>query len=110
MFSDSFSYAVQDAFQVVQFACVLYLDKDDFAFAVQGFDVDTIELVVGAFLIAFAFEDFDDPDFFVQHDSQETVEHIEIGLLPQQTLNGPIEANIPVLQLFSFHLFHDFQI
>ena len=110
MFGDSFGDAVEDAFQVMQFACVLYLDEDDFAFAVQGFDVDAVELVIGAFLVAFAFEDFDDLDFFVQHHGQETVEHIEIGLLAQQTLDGPVEANIPVLQLFSFHLLHDFQI
>lgn len=100
MFGDGFGYAVEDAFQIMQFACILDFDEDDFAFTVQGFDVDAVELVVGAFLVAFAFEDFDDLDFFVQHDGQETVEHIEIGLLAQQTLNGPIEANIPVLQLF----------
>ena len=110
MFSDGFGDTVEDAFQIMQFACVLDFDEDDFALAIQGFDIDAVELVVGAFLVAFTFEDFNDLNFFVQHDGQETVEHIEIGLLAQQTLDGPVEANIPVLQLFSFHLFHDFQI
>ena len=92
------------------FAGVLYLDDDDLALAVERLDVDAVELVVRSFLVALAFEDFDNLDLFAQHDGQETVEHIEIGLLAQQTLDGPVEANIPVLQLFSFHLFHDFQI
>ena len=40
MFGDGFGYAVEDAFQIMQFACVLDFDEDDFAFTVQGFDVD----------------------------------------------------------------------
>lgn len=66
MFSDGFGDTVQDAFQVVQFACVLDFDEDDFALAIQGFDIDAVELVVGAFLVAFTFEDFNDLNFFVQ--------------------------------------------
>ena len=81
MFGDGFRRAVEDAFQVMQFACVLDLDENDLPFAVQGFDVDAVVLVVGTFLVAFALEDFDDLDLFVQHDGQEAVEHVEIGLL-----------------------------
>ena len=59
--------------------------------------LDAVELVVGSFLVAFAFEYLDDLDLFVQHDGQEAVEHVEVGLLSQQSLDSPIEANIPIL-------------
>ena len=97
MLGDGFGYAVKDAFEVMHFAGVLNFDDDNLTFAVQGFDIDTVEFVVGTFLVAFAFENFEDTNFFTQHNGQETVEHIEVGLLTQQTFDGPIEADIPVL-------------
>ena len=92
------------------FSGILDFDDDDLAFAVQSFDIYTVELVAGTFLVAFAFEDFKDTNLFPEHDCQETVKHIEVGLLAQQTLDSPIETDIPVLQLFSFILCHDFRI
>jgi len=83
MLGDGFGHAVKDTFEIVYFTSVLDFDDDDLTFAVQGFDIDTIEFVVGTFLIAFAFEDFEDTDLFTQHDGQEAVEHTEVGLLTQ---------------------------
>ena len=97
MFGDRLRHAVKDTFQIMDFACVLDFDNDDLAFAVERLDVNAIELIVSAFLIALAFEDFHDFDLFTQHNSQETVEHVKVSLLAQQTLDSPIEPNIPVL-------------
>ena len=110
MLGDGLGYAVEDTFEIVYFAGVLYLDENDLPLAVERLDVDTVELVVGTSLVAFAFKDFDGLDLFVQHDGQETVEHVEVSLLPQQAFDGPIETDIPVLQLYSFFLCHDFRI
>ena len=83
MLGNGFGYAVEDTFEVMHFAGILDLDDDNFAFTVQRFDIDTIELVVGTLLIAFAFEYFEDLHLFPQHDGQETVEHTEVSLLAQ---------------------------
>ena len=86
MLGDGFGHAVEDTFEIMYFAGVLDFDDDDLAFAVQCFDVYTVELVAGTFLVAFAFEDFKDTNLFPKHDCQETVKHIEVGLLAQQTV------------------------
>ena len=78
----------------------------DLTFTIQRLDIDTIKLVIDTFLVTFAFENFENTDLFPQHDSQETVKHIEVGLLTQQTFDGPIKADIPILQFFSFILCH----
>ena len=64
MFGNGFSHTVEDAFEIMHFAGVLDLNDDNFAFTIQRFDIDTIELVVGTLLIAFAFEYFEDLHFF----------------------------------------------
>ena len=81
----------------MHFARILNFDDDNLTFAVQGFDIDTVEFVVGTFLVAFAFENFEDTNFFTQHNGQETVEHIEVGRLTPQSCDGPLEADLPVL-------------
>ena len=43
---DGFRRPVKQPLQVVDFAGVMYLDEDDVALAVLGFDFHTVELVV----------------------------------------------------------------
>jgi len=108
MFGNGFGYTVKNAFEIMNFASVLDFDDDDLTFTIQRLDIDTIKLVIDTFLVTFAFENFENTDLFPQHDSQETVKHIEVGLLTQQTFDGPIKADIPILQFFSFILCHGF--
>ena len=71
MFGDGFGYAVEDAFQIMQFACILDFDEDDFAFTVQGFDVDAVEqskriyLSCNFFLSISSMIFKSDPSFFI---------------------------------------------
>ena len=83
MLGDRFGYTVEDAFEVVHLASVLDFDDDNLAFTVQSLDVHTVEFVVKSRLVAFTFEDFQNLDFFADHDGQETFEHTEVGLLAQ---------------------------
>ena len=98
MLGDGLGDTVEDALQVVQLAGVLYLDDDDFALAVLGFDVHTVELVVLCLLVAFAFEYFQYMDGFSKEYGQKTFEHAEIRFLAEQTFDCPVKSDILVLQ------------
>ena len=93
---DGLGDAVEDAFEVVALAVVLDFDEDDLVLAVAGLDVDAVGLVVLVVAVAFAFEDFEDADGFVQQDGEEAFEDGEIGLLAQEAFDGPVEADVAV--------------
>lgn len=96
MLGDGLGDAVEDAFEVVSFAVVLDFDEDDLVLAVAGLDVDAVGLVVLVDAVAFAFEDFEDSDGLAQQDGEEAFEDGEVGLLVQEALDGPVEADVAV--------------
>ena len=81
MLGDGFGHSVKNAFQIVKFARVLYLDDDDFVFTVARFDVYAVEFIVSSQLVTFAFEYFHDSHFFPQEYGEETFENTKVCLL-----------------------------
>ncbi|HIJ82700.1 MAG TPA: hypothetical protein HPQ00_00675 [Magnetococcales bacterium] len=59
-----------------------------------------VELVVGIFLVAFDFKDYDDADVSAELFTQETLQHLKIGLAAEQAFQVPVEAD--QLPLFHF--------
>lgn len=74
-----------------------------------------VELVFRRQLVALALQQLHDRDPLSDEYREKPLEHIEIGLLTKQTLDGPIETDILVLHLvhkllflFCFHSQFDF--
>ena len=105
VFGDGFCHAVEHALQVERFGSVLHFNEDYFVLTVARFDVNAVELVVGAFLVSFAFEDFNDFYFLSEKHGEESFEHNEVGLLPEQSLDGPVETYV-----FVFQFTHGFEV
>ena len=98
---DGFGNAIEHTLQIVELARELHLHDDDFALAVGGFYVDAVELGVALFLIAFAFEQFDDGDFFAQKHRHQAPEHGKVCLVAQHSLHCPVEPYVFVFALHS---------
>ena len=56
MLCDGFRYTVEHTLEEMQLAGELHLYNDDFPFDILCLDIDAVELVVSAFLVAFAFK------------------------------------------------------
>ena len=96
MLGNGFGNAIEDALQVVQLAGVLYLHDDDFALAVQCFDVHTVELVICGLLVALALKQLDDGNLLIQKYGEEAFEHTEVGFLAKEALHRPVKTDISV--------------
>ena len=97
---NGFRHAIQYTLQIIELPRVLDLDDDNLALAIQGLDVHSIELVVGGQLVPLALQQLHDRDFLAQEYGEETLQHVEIRLLPEQALDGPVETDVSVLHLF----------
>ena len=97
MLGDGFRYSIEDAFQIIQLARVLNLYDDNFILAVACLDVHTIELIRSRLLVALAFKNLDDIDFFSQKNGEETFQHTEVRFLSQKAFDGPVETDVFVL-------------
>ena len=95
--SDSFRHTVEDTFKVIQLACQLYLDDDDFSLAVLRLDVDAIELVVSCLLVAFALEDLLDMYRLIEQYGYQPFEYAEVSFIAQHALGSPVESDVFIL-------------
>ena len=98
VFGYCFSHAVEDTFEIIKLARILHLHNDYLSLRVFGFDIHAVELVVGRYLIAFAFENLHYFYLFVEEDGKKTLQHVEVGLLTQQSLNGPVKSYASIFQ------------
>ena len=99
-------HAIQYPLKVVQFAGLLNLHDDDLILAVLGLDVNTVELVVRVFLVAFAFQNFNDMDWLAEEHRYQSLKHTEIGLVAQHPLCSPVESYESLfVHIFIFHSF-----
>lgn len=76
---------------------------NDVPLAVLRLDVHTIELIVGCLLVAFAFQDVDDRNWFTDKHGKEALKYSKIRLLTKQALDSPVKTYI-----FIFQFFHHF--
>ena len=90
-------HPVEYALEVVQLAGVLHLHDDNLPLGVGGLDVHSVELVVLCLLVALALEYLHDFHLLADEHGEESLQHVEVGLLAEQPLYGPVEAYVPVL-------------
>ena len=98
---DGLGRAVENALQIVELARQLYLDDEYLATVVLGFDVYTVELVVGSVLIALALQQLHNVDGLAQQDGHQTLKHAEVGLVAKHAFHGPVESYIFVVCVHS---------
>lgn len=97
MLRDGLSLSVVNAFYVVKYANDLYFYDNDFPFAVFGFYVYPVELVVLALLVALAFQYLHDLSLIIEKHRQQSLEHTEVRLISQQPFNGPVKPYIKII-------------
>ena len=90
-------YSVEYAFKVIKFACILNFNYDNLAFGVFGLYVDAVKLIVLCLLVALALKYVHNFHLLANEYGEEALEHIKIGLLPQQPLYGPVKSYVSVL-------------
>ncbi len=95
---DGFRHAVKHSLKVEGLGSILHFDENDFALAVACLDVHAVELVVGIFLVSLAFENFHDFYFLAEKHGEKSFQYVEVRLLPQQPLHGPVKAYVFVFQ------------
>ncbi len=100
MFGNGFCHTIQDTLQIIQLTGILYFDDDNFVFTVACLDVYPVKLIVGTLLVSLTFENLHDLYLLAYQDGEKSFKHIEIRLLSQQALDGPVETNVSVLQIF----------
>ena len=96
MFRNGFGYAIQDAFQIICLAGILHFDQDNLSLGILCLDIHPVVLVPFGLLVPFAFQDLHDLHRLTEEDGQEPFQHTKVSLLPEQTLDGPIESDIQV--------------
>ena len=96
VFGDGFRNAVEDAFEVVDFARQLDFHNDDFFLAVSRLDVHAVELVGRVILVALAFENLQDMDGLSEQHGEEAFEDGEVLLVAENFLRGPVKADVSV--------------
>jgi len=109
MLGDGFGHSVEDTFQIINLAGILYFYNDNFVLTVAGFDVYPVELVFRTQLVAFALKNLQYTDILSQQYGKESLEHPKISLIPQQALRRPVKAYVSVF-LFHIHILRFLQI
>ena len=79
----------------ISFVAVEY--PDDLVLAVRGLDVNTVEFVAFALLVALALKEFHNLNFFLEKHGEEPLEDLEVGLVAQDVLCGPVESDKAVV-------------
>ena len=91
---DGLGHAVQDALQVVELACLLYLHKNYFTLGVASLDVHAVEFVIFNSLVPLAFQNLDNRHFLVEQYGHQSFEYPEVCLVAQHTLGCPVKSNV----------------
>ena len=91
---DHFGDTVEHTLDEMDLARQLHLDDDELATAVACHDIDAVVLVVDVILVALAFEDLLNFNLFADEDGHEAFQHVEIGLVAQHALGGPVKTDV----------------
>ena len=70
--------------------------NDNFSLAIFGFDIYTIKFIFSCLLVAFALQDINNLDRFIQKHSQEALKHPKVRLLAKQTLDSPVKTYVSI--------------
>ena len=94
MLSDRLSHTIKDTLQIIELCCQLYFNNDDASLRILGLDVNTIELVIDSFLVAFTFQNLLNLDFLSQENGNQSFQHIKVSLVAKHPLHGPVKSYV----------------
>lgn len=100
---DGLGDSVEHPVEIVQFMVILHLNDEQTALTVLRQHVRTVELIVGVFLIAFAFQKTDNTHILTQQSGQETLQHDVVALISEQAFHRPVKAYQIILHI----IYHD---
>jgi hypothetical protein len=93
MLCDRTGRAVEHSLKIVELSLVLNFYDDDLAGPVFYLEVNPVEFVSLAFLVAFAFQYFEDNEVFTQKFTQKTFEYLKVGFAAQKAFHGPVKGD-----------------
>ena len=92
MLGDGLRHTKKNPFQIIELSGKLNLHNNDFALAVQRLYIHTVELVIPAVLIAFAFQHLVNSNLFTQQNGEQAFYHTEVCLIAEHPLGSPVKS------------------